>query len=99
MQGKSHDKSKLSSKLPPVHPLKGLSTAEFAALGVHQVVFERQIDAAKLANLLPMAQIQSTADVFYLIVSADGSPLLVTDDHTAIEDWLDDADVSLAAVH
>lgn len=99
MHDKPMDKSKTSHPVPPVHPLKGLSTAEFAALGVHQIVFERQIDAAKLAQMLPTAEIESDADIFYLIVSADGSPVLVTDSRDAVENWLADADVNLVAVH
>ena len=99
MHDKPQDKTKTPVPVPGIHPLKGLTQAEFAALGAHQVVFEREINAERLTQLLPGAEIQSESSVFYLIVAADGSPILVTDSYDAVEDWLDDADVDLVAVH
>lgn len=99
MQDKPQDKAQLATPNVALHPLKALSKAEFAALGAKSVVFQREISAEDLETLIPNTPIPSEATMFYLVVSADGSPVLVTDTFDAVEDWLDDSDADLALVH
>lgn len=83
----------------PVHPLKTLSRAEFAALGAHSVVYARQIDAADLRTMLPQTDVDPEAGALQLVMSADGTPVLITDSPEAIDVWLSDQPVELATVH
>ena len=72
--------------------LKAMSPEEFAALGAETIVFVRPITGTELAHFIPEAQIAPEDAVFQLIMSADGSPVLVTDNDAAITDWLEDRD-------
>lgn len=99
MHDKPTHRSTGDTNLPPVNPLKLLSPAEFAALGVHSVVFARAIDASDLSDLLPQAEVHPDAGALILLMSADGTPIMVTDSRDALDDWLQEQPVSLAAVH
>lgn len=96
---KSHNKREQEGNPIPIHPLKSLSEAEFAALGAHSVVYAREIDAAELSKILPGNDIDPDAGTLELLMSADGTPVLVTDSQDALFAWLDDKPVELATVH
>lgn len=85
--------------IPPVNPLKLLSPEQFAALGVHSVVVAREIEAENLASFLPQAQISADAGPLLLLMSADGTPIMVTDSSEALDEWLEERPVQLATVH
>jgi hypothetical protein len=99
MHDKPHDKPQETPFNPAVHPLKQLSAEQFAALGAQSVVYRRQIDAGVLDVLMPGTGIDPKAGTLNLLVSADGTPVLVTDNTQALEDWVDERDITLAMVH
>lgn len=82
-----------------LQPLSAMSKEEFAALGADGVVFARPISGVELASFIPEAQNVPEDAVFQMVMSADGSPVLVTDNADAIFDWLDDNDVTLVQRH
>ena len=67
------------------------------ALGGNAVVFVRPIKGEKLAKFL-------TTDVgedeeLQLVMSGDGSPLLVADSEEAVDEWLADKNYGIVALH
>lgn len=80
-------------------PTKSMSTDEFAALGAENVVFVRTITGMELSAFVPEANITDPYVELHMIMSADGSPVLVTDNDEAIHEWLEDKDVSLVQWH
>jgi hypothetical protein len=82
-----------------VHPLKLMSAAQFAALGLETVVFTRRIDGDALSKLVPDARINVEDGPFILVLSADGKPILVTDSEDSLDAWLEDQPVVVARVH
>lgn len=82
-----------------VHPLKELSAREFAALGGSDVVFVRSISAGELARFVPEAAMAPEEFQFQMIMSAEGAPLMVSDNVQAVHDWLGEHPVSIALRH
>jgi len=81
-----------------IHPLKSLTRAQFAALGGDAVAYVRPVTGAVLSHLIDDSQFED--DFYYqLVMSADGTPLLVTDTEDAVVDWLGDKNLGLATVH
>lgn len=80
------------------HPLKSLTPAQFMALGGNAVVYVRPITGSALGVMLDQ---QDFADdeIFQLVVSADGSPLLVADSTEAVSEWLSDKNYGIVALH
>jgi hypothetical protein len=97
MQDRSADKSTASAL--DTHMLKLMSPEQFAALGVESMVFTRWIDGTTLVRLLPDARIGIDDGPFILVMSADGNPVLVTDNEDSLEAWLEEQPVVLATVH
>jgi hypothetical protein len=89
----------LEFPVPVVAPLKTMSEEEFAALGAGTVVFLRPVTAAQLVPFIPQAQTMPPEMEFNLIMSADGAPILVTDNSEAVSDWLDENEVTLVQRH
>lgn len=82
----------------PAHPLKQLTPAQFMALGGNAVVYVRPIKGRKLAELMAEPDFNDDED-FELVVSADGSPLLVADSKEAVAEWLADKNYGIVALH
>lgn len=82
----------------PVHPLRGLTPAQFMALGGDAVVYVRPISGETLSHLITDAQFED-GELYQLVMSADGTPLLVTDTADAVAEWLGDKNLGLATVH
>lgn len=80
-------------------PAKTMSIDEFAALGAEDVVFIRPITGLELTSFVPEANITDPYVELHMIMSADGSPVLVTDNSEAIYEWLEDKDISLVQRH
>ena len=79
-----------SNDLPgngPVHPLKALTPAEFMALGGKAVVYVKPMTGEALSEMTGNSDF-GDADEFQLVVSADGSPLLIADSEDAVVEWL-----------
>jgi len=83
----------------PDHPLRHLTQAQFMALGGNAVVYVRPITGEKLLEIMSDADFADEADEFQLVVSADGSPLLVADSAEAVAEWLADKNLGIVALH
>ena len=80
------------------NPLRHLTPAQFMALGGNAVVYVRPIKGDRLAELMSEPDFESD-DEFQLVVSADGSPLLVADSPEAVAEWLSDKNFGIVALH
>ena len=90
-----------SNDLPgngPVHPLKALTPAEFMALGGKAVVYVKPMTGEALSEMTGNSDFGG-ADEFQLVVSADGSPLLIADSEDAVVEWLSDKNFGVVALH
>lgn len=81
-----------------IHPLKLLTRAQFAALGGDAVAYVRPVSGAILSTMIHDAEFNSAAE-YQLVMSADGTPLLVTDTEDAVVDWLGEKNLGLATLH
>ena len=80
------------------NPLRDLTPAQFMALGGNAVVYVKPIKGDQLAELMKEPQFDIDED-FHLVVSADGSPLMVGDTEEAVAEWLSDKNYGIVAVH
>jgi hypothetical protein len=80
------------------HPLRHLTQAQFMALGGNAVVYVKPIKGGQLAEMLPEPAFAEDED-FHLVVSADGSPLMVADTREAVAEWLSDKEYGIVALH
>jgi hypothetical protein len=80
------------------NPLRHLTPAQFMALGGNAVVYVKPIRGDKLAQLMSEPDFESDEE-FQLVVSADGSPLLVADSPEAVAEWLSDKNFGIVALH
>lgn len=80
------------------NPLRHLTPAQFMALGGNAVVYVRAIKGRKLSEFISEPDFTDDED-FQLVVSADGSPLLVADSEDAVVEWLSDKDYGVVTVH
>lgn len=80
------------------NPLRHLTPAQFMALGGSAVVYVKSIKGDKLAQLMSEPDFES-GEQFQLVVSADGSPLLVADSPAAVAEWLSDKNFGIVALH
>jgi hypothetical protein len=81
-----------------VNPLKTLTRAQFAALGGEAVAYVRPVRGAVLAAMISDTPFDHDGD-YQLVMSADGTPLLVTDSEDAVVEWLGDKSIGLATLH
>jgi hypothetical protein len=68
------------------------------ALGGNAVVYVRPIKGKQLAEMMPEPGFDEDED-FHLVVSADGSPLMVADTADAVAEWLSDKNYGIVALH
>lgn len=81
------------------NPLRHLTDAQFMALGGNAVVYIRPISGDKLAELMADVGDDEVESQFHMVVSADGSPLLVADSQEAVDEWLSDKNFGIVALH
>jgi hypothetical protein len=81
------------------NPLRHLTPAQFMALGGNAVVYVRSIKGAKLSEMMTELDDNVADEDFQIVVSADGSPLLVADSEEAVEEWLADKNFGIVALH
>lgn len=79
--------------------LKQLTPAQFMALGGNAVVYVRPIKGAVLATMMTDAEDVDAETDFQMVVSADGSPLMVGDSSDAVADWLAERNYGVVSVH
>lgn len=81
-----------------VHPLKALTPAEFMALGGKAVVYVKPMTGAAIGKMTGNSEFEREGEL-QLVVSADGSPLLIADSEDAVVEWLSDKDFGIVALH
>jgi len=81
-----------------LHPLKALTRAQFAALGGDAVAYIRPVTGGVLSAMIKDAEFENET-VYQLVMSADGTPLLVTDTTEAVAEWLEHRNLGLATLH
>jgi hypothetical protein len=80
------------------NPLRHLTPAQFMALGGNAVVYVKPIAGAQLAEMMGQPDF-AEEDEFHLVVSADGSPLLIADSATSVAEWLSDKNYGIVTLH
>lgn len=80
------------------NPLRHLTPAQFMALGGNAVVYVKQIKGDQLAELMSEDDLPQDGE-FHIVVSADGSPLMVADTQDAVSDWLSERNFGIVALH
>lgn len=81
-----------------IHPLKSLTPAQFMALGGSAVAFVRPISGDEVNTLLSEEGFEPDG-LYHLVMSADGTPLMVADTREAVDEWLSDRNLGLVALH
>jgi len=83
------------------NPLRHLTPAQFMALGGNAVVYVRSIKGSQLSEMMEPEGLEGEDDNgdYQIVVSADGSPLLVADSVEAVEEWLSDKNYGIVALH
>jgi hypothetical protein len=81
------------------NPLKHLTAAQFMALGGNAVVYVRPISGAALSQMMVDGETVADDAEFQLVVSADGSPLMVGDSKEAVADWLSERNYGVVSLH
>lgn len=82
----------------PDNPLRHLTPAQFMALGGNAVVYVKPMRGTALAEMMGQPDL-AEEDEFQLVVSADGSPLLIADSREAVSEWLEDKNFGIVALH
>ncbi len=80
------------------NPLRHLTEEQFMALGGNAVVYVKHVKGADMGPILPESEFTEDSD-FHIVVSADGSPLMVGDSQEAVEDWLSDKSFGIVTLH
>jgi len=83
---------------PIDNPLRNLTPAQFMALGGNAVVYVKHVKGAAMGPILPGSEFNEDSD-FHIVVSADGSPLMVGDTEEAVEEWLADRSFGIVTLH
>lgn len=79
--------------------LKQMTEEEFAALGAETIAFRRAISAGDLSGFVPQAADMPDNMQFQMLMSADGSPILISDNDEAVADWLEEHEIALVERH
>lgn len=80
------------------HPLRDLTQAQFAALGGSAVAYIKPVSGALLSTMISDAEFDALEE-YQLVMSADGTPLMVADTADAVTEWLGDKNLGLATLH
>lgn len=80
------------------HPLRHLTPAQFMALGGNAVVYVKPMAGPALAEMMGQPDLADDSE-FHLVVSADGSPLLIADSAEAAAEWLSDKNLGVVTLH
>lgn len=80
------------------NPLKDLTRAQFAALGGDAVAYVKSVNGQVLSKMIADTQFEAST-VYQLVMSADGTPLMVADTSEAVAEWLGDQSIGVATLH
>jgi len=92
------DRRNTDSVPAETHPLRHLTEAQFAALGGSAVAYIKPVTGALLATMIHDAEFDA-GEQYQLVMSADGTPLMVADTADAVSEWLGDKNLGLATLH
>lgn len=98
MQDRPNNRPQNTGSPVPAHPLRSLTPAQFMALGGNAVVYVRTLTGAELFGLISDADFEAE-EILHMVVSGDGSPLLVADTEEAVSDWLLDKNFGIVTLH
>ncbi|MCB9992708.1 MAG: DUF1150 family protein [Hyphomicrobiaceae bacterium] len=76
--------------------LRAMTSEQFRELGKTEVAYLRELDGQTLKGLLPNIQLLPGIDAYFLLLAADGEPLMVSDDRESVIDWLETRNATLA---
>ncbi|CAN0585821.1 unnamed protein product [Laminaria digitata] len=80
------------------HPLRHLTPAQFMALGGNAVVYVKSIAGDQLADMMGQPDLAED-DEYHIVVSADGSPLLIADSAESAVGWLNEKNLGIVTLH
>jgi hypothetical protein len=80
------------------NPLRHLTDEQFMALGGNAVVYVKHVTGDRLAGMLPDNDFDES-DEFHIVVSADGSPLMVADSEESVAEWLAGKPFGIVTLH
>lgn len=92
------DRRNIDAVPADAHPLRQLTEAQFAALGGSAVAYIKPVSGALLSRMIRDAQFDED-ELYQLVMSADGTPLMVADTEDAVAEWLGDKNLGLATLH
>lgn len=92
------DKRNTEDMIDAANPLKHLTRAQFAALGGDAVAYIKPVTGLVLSTMIHDAEFDG-ATQYQLVMSADGTPLMVADTTEAVTEWLGDQNIGLATLH
>ena len=92
------DKRNSEMAMDAANPLKHLTRAQFAALGGDAVAYVKPVSGLVLSAMIHDAEFDGAAQ-YQLVMSADGTPLMVADTAEAVTEWLGDQNIGLATLH
>jgi hypothetical protein len=80
------------------NPLKDMTRAQFAALGGDAVAYIKPVSGVLLSSMISDAEFDGETQ-YHLVMSADGTPLMVADTQEAVTEWLGGQNIGLATLH
>ena len=92
------DKRNTEDMIDAANPLKHLTRAQFAALGGDAVAYIKPVSGLLLSTMIHDAEFDG-ATQYQLVMSADGTPLMVADTAEAVTEWLGDQNIGVATLH
>lgn len=92
------DKRNSDATPESMHPLKLLTRAQFAALGGDAVAYIKPVSGLLLSGMIKDTEFDADGQ-YQLVMSADGTPLMVADTEDAVTEWLTDTNLGLATLH
>ncbi len=92
------DKRNSDAAVEAANPLKTLTRAQFAALGGDAVAYVKPVLGLVLSGMIDDAEFDAGTQ-YQLVMSADGTPLMVSDSAEAVSEWLGDQSIGLATLH
>ena len=92
------DKRNSVAAIEAANPLKTLTRAQFAALGGDAVAYVKPVSGLVLSAMIHDAEFDAGTQ-YQLVMSADGTPLMVSDSAEAVNEWLGDQSIGLATLH
>lgn len=91
----NHDVDK--SELPG--SLRKMTSQQFADLGKSEIAYLRELNGMALLQLVPNIQLLPGIDNYFVLLAADGEPLMVSDERDSVIDWLEAHGAQMAVIH